>query len=139
MMCKPRSDYDEVNKLAIGYKNPLCLHRARQVQPALYSGHVIVTPDHAPAVVRNGEETLELTKISRKKMHDKMKAKECGDNKAAMSTLVGVYGPSKMHFLRYSPFDLVSSGRSFEPAAMILLCIWLSVEDVLTGVDMMNE
>ncbi|GJS06691.1 hypothetical protein Tco_0363487 [Tanacetum coccineum] len=30
-------------------------------------------------------------------------------------------------------------GRSFEPAAIILLCIWLSVEDVLTGVDMMNE
>ncbi|GJU19711.1 hypothetical protein Tco_1153053 [Tanacetum coccineum] len=81
MMCKPRSYYDEVNKVAIGYKNPLCLHRARQVQPALYSGHVIVTPNHAPAVVRDGEETLELTKISRKKMHDKMKANECVDNK----------------------------------------------------------
>ncbi|GJT90193.1 retrovirus-related pol polyprotein from transposon TNT 1-94, partial [Tanacetum coccineum] len=40
MMCKPRSYYDEVNKVAIGYKNPLCLHRARKVQPALYSGHV---------------------------------------------------------------------------------------------------
>ncbi|GJS84452.1 retrovirus-related pol polyprotein from transposon TNT 1-94 [Tanacetum coccineum] len=51
MMCKPRSYYDEVNKVAIGYKNPLCLHRARQVQPALYSGHVIVTPNHAPAVM----------------------------------------------------------------------------------------
>ncbi|GJV64167.1 hypothetical protein Tco_1474995 [Tanacetum coccineum] len=71
-----RSYYDEVNKVAIGYKNPLCLHRARQVQPALYSGHVIVTPNHAPAVVRDGEETLELTEISRKKMHDKMKANE---------------------------------------------------------------
>ncbi|GKA22024.1 hypothetical protein Tco_0707986 [Tanacetum coccineum] len=30
-------------------------------------------------------------------------------------------------------------GRSFEPAAIILLCIWLSVEDVFTGVDMMND
>ncbi|GJX65039.1 hypothetical protein Tco_0299382 [Tanacetum coccineum] len=59
----------------------LCLHRARQAQPALYSGHVIVTPNHAPAVVRDGEETLELTEISRKKMHDKMKANECVDNK----------------------------------------------------------
>ncbi|GJY32769.1 hypothetical protein Tco_0417238 [Tanacetum coccineum] len=74
MMCKPRSYYDEVNKVAIGYKNPLCLHRARQVQPALYSGHVIVTPNHAPAVVRDCEETLEQSEISRKKMHDKMKA-----------------------------------------------------------------
>ncbi|GJT54971.1 hypothetical protein Tco_0990025 [Tanacetum coccineum] len=81
MMCKPRSFYDEVNKVAIGYKNPLCLHRARQVQPALYSGHVIVTPNHAPAVVRDCEETLELSEISRKKMHDKMKANECVDNK----------------------------------------------------------
>ncbi|GJT40014.1 hypothetical protein Tco_0939879 [Tanacetum coccineum] len=81
MMCKPRSYYDEVNKVAIGYKNPLCLHRARQVQPALYSNHVIITPNHAPAVVRDGEETLELTEISRKNMHDKMKANECVDNK----------------------------------------------------------
>ncbi|GJU85673.1 hypothetical protein Tco_1293219 [Tanacetum coccineum] len=81
MKCKPRSYYIEVNKVAIGYKNPLCLHHARQVQPALYSGHVIVTPNHAPAVVHDGKDTLELTKISRKKMHDKMKANECVDNK----------------------------------------------------------
>ncbi|GJV54535.1 retrovirus-related pol polyprotein from transposon TNT 1-94 [Tanacetum coccineum] len=81
MMCKPRSYYDEVNKVAIGYKNPLCLHRARQAQPALYSGHVIVTSNHAAAVVRDEEETLELTEISRKKMHDKMKANECVYNK----------------------------------------------------------
>ncbi|GJZ21158.1 retrovirus-related pol polyprotein from transposon TNT 1-94, partial [Tanacetum coccineum] len=45
------SYYDEVNKVAIGYKNPLCLHRARQDQPALYTGHVIVAPNHAPAIV----------------------------------------------------------------------------------------
>ncbi|GJZ57775.1 hypothetical protein Tco_0613269, partial [Tanacetum coccineum] len=81
MLCKPRSYYDEVNKVAIGYKNPLCGHRAKQAQPALYRGHVIVTPNHAPAVVRDCEETLELSEISRKKMHDKMKTKECVDNK----------------------------------------------------------
>ncbi|GJW85691.1 retrovirus-related pol polyprotein from transposon TNT 1-94 [Tanacetum coccineum] len=81
MMCKPRSYYDEVNKVAIGYKNPLCLHRARQDQPALYSGHVIVAPNHAPAIVRDCEETLEQAEISRKRMHDKMKAKQCVDNK----------------------------------------------------------
>ncbi|GJX31938.1 hypothetical protein Tco_0241793 [Tanacetum coccineum] len=45
------------------------------------SGHVIVTPNHAPAVVRDCEETLEQSEISRKKMHDKMKANECVDNK----------------------------------------------------------
>ncbi|GJU85775.1 retrovirus-related pol polyprotein from transposon TNT 1-94 [Tanacetum coccineum] len=87
MMCKPRSYYDEVNKVAIGYKNPLCLHRARQAQPAMYSGHVIVTPNHAPAVVRDGEETLELTEISRKKMHEKLKANECVDNKMKAEAL----------------------------------------------------
>ncbi|GJU11677.1 retrovirus-related pol polyprotein from transposon TNT 1-94 [Tanacetum coccineum] len=81
MMCKPRSFYDEVNKVAIATRIPRFLHRARQVQPALYSGHVIVTPNHAPAVVRDCEETLELSEISRKKMHDKMKAKACVDNK----------------------------------------------------------
>ncbi|GJV06213.1 hypothetical protein Tco_1343869 [Tanacetum coccineum] len=59
----------------------LCLHVPRQRSPALYSGHVIVTPNHAPAVVRDCEETLELSEISRKKMHDKMKAKACVDNK----------------------------------------------------------
>ncbi|GKC93381.1 retrovirus-related pol polyprotein from transposon TNT 1-94, partial [Tanacetum coccineum] len=48
---RARSYYGEVNKVAIGYKNPLCLHRARQDQPALYSGHVIVAPNHAPAIV----------------------------------------------------------------------------------------
>ncbi|GJS22928.1 retrovirus-related pol polyprotein from transposon TNT 1-94 [Tanacetum coccineum] len=85
MMCKPRSYYDEVNKVAIGYKNPLCLHRARQAQPTLYSGHVIVTPNHALAVVRDGEETLELTEISRKRMHEKIKANECVDNKKQLT------------------------------------------------------
>ncbi|GKB23548.1 hypothetical protein Tco_0862949 [Tanacetum coccineum] len=87
MMCKPRSYYDEVNKVAIGYKNPLCLHRVRQVQPALYSGHVIVTPNHAPAVVRDCEETLEQSKTSRRKMHEKMKANECVDNKMKAEAL----------------------------------------------------
>ncbi|GJX03781.1 hypothetical protein Tco_0189697 [Tanacetum coccineum] len=42
---------------------------------------------------------------------------------------------------RHEDYLLVKAFRwsIFEPAAMILLCIWLSVEDVLTGVDMMNE
>ncbi|GJT83266.1 hypothetical protein Tco_1057608 [Tanacetum coccineum] len=76
-----RNDVTPSYVVLLATNNPLCLHRARQVQPALYSGHVIVTPNHAPAVVRDGEETLELTEISRKKMHDKMKANECVDNK----------------------------------------------------------
>ncbi|GJV43979.1 retrovirus-related pol polyprotein from transposon TNT 1-94 [Tanacetum coccineum] len=35
MLCKPKPYYDELNKVAIGYKNPLCLTRAKQAQPLL--------------------------------------------------------------------------------------------------------
>ncbi|GJT64264.1 hypothetical protein Tco_1015744 [Tanacetum coccineum] len=31
MLCKPKPYYDEQNKVAIGYKNPLCLTRVKQV------------------------------------------------------------------------------------------------------------
>nr|GEV80254.1 retrovirus-related Pol polyprotein from transposon TNT 1-94 [Tanacetum cinerariifolium] len=33
----PKPYYNELNKVAIGYKNPLCLTHAKQVQPALYN------------------------------------------------------------------------------------------------------
>ncbi|GJU93253.1 retrovirus-related pol polyprotein from transposon TNT 1-94 [Tanacetum coccineum] len=59
--------------VAIGYKSPSCLTCAKQVQPALYNGHEIVKNQHVPAVVHNLEETLEIAKITRKKMNDKMK------------------------------------------------------------------
>ncbi|GKE19245.1 hypothetical protein Tco_1426822 [Tanacetum coccineum] len=64
---------------------------------------------------------------------------------AALSTLVCIYGPSKMHFLRYSPIRLVSRYRRnsgmplrishwskhrwdalLKQLPFILLCIWLS-------------
>ncbi|GKE02126.1 hypothetical protein Tco_1390109, partial [Tanacetum coccineum] len=104
------------------FKNPLCLHRARQVQPALYSGHVIVTPNHAPAVVRDGEETLELTKISRKKMHEKMKANECVDNKLKLSkmkinifTLRQLFSEfEKTYKKRITPTGITEGERGFE-------------------------
>ncbi|GJS85203.1 hypothetical protein Tco_0751744 [Tanacetum coccineum] len=58
-----------------------------------------------------------------------------------VATIVGVYGPLRMHFRKASPFGLVSmyhknrdrhcayrpvasiGGRSLEPAAIMLLCI----------------
>ncbi|GJW73310.1 retrovirus-related pol polyprotein from transposon TNT 1-94 [Tanacetum coccineum] len=73
MLCKPKPYYDEQNKVAIGYKNPLCLTRAKQVQPALYNGHEIIKTNHVPAIVHNSEDTLEIAEITRKKMNDKMK------------------------------------------------------------------
>ncbi|GJX57809.1 hypothetical protein Tco_0287706 [Tanacetum coccineum] len=63
----------EEKKVAIGYKNPLCLTRAKQVQPALYNGHEIIKTNHVPAIVHNSEDTLEIAEITRKKMNDKMK------------------------------------------------------------------
>ncbi|GJU26517.1 integrase, catalytic region, zinc finger, CCHC-type containing protein [Tanacetum coccineum] len=73
MLCKPKPYYDEQKKVAIGYKNPLCLTRAKQVQPALYNGHEIIKTNHVPAIVHNSEDTLEIAEITRKKMNEKMK------------------------------------------------------------------
>ncbi|GJU66141.1 hypothetical protein Tco_1252400 [Tanacetum coccineum] len=73
MLCKPKPYYDEQRKVAIGYKNPLCLTRAKQVQPGLYNGHEIIKTYHVPTIVHNSEDTLEITEITRMKMNDKMK------------------------------------------------------------------
>nr|GEX31078.1 hypothetical protein [Tanacetum cinerariifolium] len=53
--------YNELNKVAIGYKNPLCLTRAKQVQHALYNGHEIIKDNHVSAIVQNIE--LGFTKM----------------------------------------------------------------------------
>ncbi|GJR94156.1 retrovirus-related pol polyprotein from transposon TNT 1-94 [Tanacetum coccineum] len=74
MICKPKSFYDEKNKVAIGYKNPLCLTRAKQVQPALYNGHVLVMSNHARPVVHDSEDTRDMAEITRKRMMEKMKS-----------------------------------------------------------------
>ncbi|GJU99362.1 hypothetical protein Tco_1328633 [Tanacetum coccineum] len=77
MLHKPKLYYDEKNKVDIGYKNPLCLTRTKQVQSALYNGHEIIKTNHVPAIVHNSEDTLEIAEITRKKMNDKMKDPEC--------------------------------------------------------------
>nr|GEU46224.1 hypothetical protein [Tanacetum cinerariifolium] len=73
ILCKPKPYYDEQYKVAIGYKNPLCLNRAKHVQPALYNGHEIIKTDLVPSIVHNSEDTLEIAKITRKKMNEKIK------------------------------------------------------------------
>ncbi|GKD53110.1 hypothetical protein Tco_1286497 [Tanacetum coccineum] len=77
MLCKPKSFYDEVNRVAIGYKNPFYLSKAKQVQPALYNGHEIVKTNHARALVHDSEDTLEIPETTRKQMNEKMKDPEC--------------------------------------------------------------
>nr|GEU73245.1 hypothetical protein [Tanacetum cinerariifolium] len=73
---RPKPYYNELNNVAIGYKNPLCLTCAKQVQPALYNGHEIIKDNHVSAIVHNTEDTLEIAKITRRKMNDKMKDQE---------------------------------------------------------------
>ncbi|GKC62189.1 retrovirus-related pol polyprotein from transposon TNT 1-94 [Tanacetum coccineum] len=85
MLCKPKPYYDEQNKVAIGYKNPLCLTSAKQVQPALYNGHEIIKTNHVLAIVHNSEDTLEIAEITRKKMNDKMKDPECVKKKVKIA------------------------------------------------------
>nr|GEV11086.1 hypothetical protein [Tanacetum cinerariifolium] len=68
-------------KVAIGYKNLLCLTRAKQVQHALYNGHEIIKDNHVPAIVHNTKDTLEIAKIIKRKMNDKMKDPECVNHK----------------------------------------------------------
>ncbi|GJY39703.1 hypothetical protein Tco_0426067 [Tanacetum coccineum] len=66
MLCKPKSFYDEVNRVAIGYKNPFYLSKAKQVQPALYNGHEIVKTNHARALVHDSKDTLEIAETTTK-------------------------------------------------------------------------
>nr|GEY94168.1 hypothetical protein [Tanacetum cinerariifolium] len=82
MLCRPRPHYNEVNKVDVGYKNPLCLTHAKQAQPALYNGHEILKDNHAPAKMHNIEDTLEIAEITRKKMNAKMTDPECVTHKA---------------------------------------------------------
>nr|GEX74304.1 hypothetical protein [Tanacetum cinerariifolium] len=77
MLCKPRPNSNELKSVAISYKNPLCLTRAKQAQPALYNGYEIIKENHIQAIVHNSEDTLEIAKITRKKMNDKMNDPEC--------------------------------------------------------------
>nr|GEW18129.1 hypothetical protein [Tanacetum cinerariifolium] len=72
-------------KVAIGYKNPLCLTRAKQTQPALYNGHEILKDNHALAKVHNTEDTLEIAEITRKKINAKMTDPECVTRKVKIA------------------------------------------------------
>nr|GEV54811.1 hypothetical protein [Tanacetum cinerariifolium] len=71
MLCKPKPHYDEQRKIEIGYKNPLYLSKAKQVQPALYSGEEIVKSNHAHVLVQDSEDTLEIAETTRKQMNEK--------------------------------------------------------------------
>nr|GEV15960.1 integrase, catalytic region, zinc finger, CCHC-type, peptidase aspartic, catalytic [Tanacetum cinerariifolium] len=87
MLCRPRPLYNELNKVAVGYKNPLCLTRTKQSQPTLYNGHEILKDNHAPAKVHNTEDTLEIAEITKKTMNAKMIDPECVTRKLKSKAL----------------------------------------------------
>ncbi|GJR59584.1 retrovirus-related pol polyprotein from transposon TNT 1-94 [Tanacetum coccineum] len=72
---------EEKIMVAIGYKNPLCLTRAKQAQSALYNGHVLVTTNHTPTVIHHSKDTSEIAEITRKRMLLKMQSPLCVENK----------------------------------------------------------
>ncbi|GJQ98003.1 hypothetical protein Tco_0009142 [Tanacetum coccineum] len=73
------------DKVAIGYKNPFYLSKAKQVQPALYNGHEIVKTNHARALVHDSEDTLEIAETTKKQMIEKMKDPECVKKKVKIA------------------------------------------------------
>nr|GEY67932.1 hypothetical protein [Tanacetum cinerariifolium] len=114
----PKPYYNELNKVAIGYKNPLCLTRAKQVQPALYNGHEIIKDNHVLAIVHNTEDTLEISEITRRKMNDKMKDPKCVTHKTTVSRPIKaltVYPPN-------TPATLIPRVLSTKSQVKIHLC-----------------
>nr|GEX16014.1 hypothetical protein [Tanacetum cinerariifolium] len=85
MLYKPRPNSNEPKRVAIGYKNPLCLTRAKQAQLALYNGYEIIKDNHIQAIVHNSEDTLEIAEITRKKMNDKMNDPEFATRKVKIA------------------------------------------------------
>ncbi|GJR81437.1 hypothetical protein Tco_0152222 [Tanacetum coccineum] len=75
----------KTEEVAIGYKNPLCLTRAKQAQSALYNGRVLVTTNHTPTVIHDSEDTREIAEITRKRMLLKMQSPLCVENKVRIA------------------------------------------------------
>ncbi|GJY20155.1 hypothetical protein Tco_0392721 [Tanacetum coccineum] len=66
------------------YKEQVQLYKkgqAKQIQPALYNGHALVKTKHAPAIMHDSEDTLEIAKTTRMKMLEKSKSTPWVDSK----------------------------------------------------------
>nr|GEZ37960.1 retrovirus-related Pol polyprotein from transposon TNT 1-94 [Tanacetum cinerariifolium] len=71
------------NKLLADFLNMKSLKE--KAQPALYNGHEILKDNHARTKVHNTEDTLEIAKITRKKMNAKMTDPECVTHKVKIA------------------------------------------------------
>nr|GEV68143.1 hypothetical protein [Tanacetum cinerariifolium] len=96
MLCKPKLHYDEQRKIEIGYKNPLYLSKAKQVQPALYSGQEIVKSNQARVLVHDSEDTLEIAETTRKQMNEKNKRpRVCEPHNYSKENYLAIFRPQK--------------------------------------------
>ncbi|GJW03939.1 hypothetical protein Tco_1562795 [Tanacetum coccineum] len=66
MLTKSKICYDHSTKQAIGFQKPFYLKKARESEPKLYDGNVILKMD--TIVIPDSDETLELVEESRSKM-----------------------------------------------------------------------
>ncbi|GJZ38519.1 reverse transcriptase domain-containing protein [Tanacetum coccineum] len=73
----------------VRYKEQVSIYEKRasamQVQSALYNNHEIVKTNHAPAVVHDSEDTLEIAEKTRKKMLEKMKSPLCVEKRVKIA------------------------------------------------------
>nr|GEV45542.1 hypothetical protein [Tanacetum cinerariifolium] len=123
MLCRPKPYYNELNKVAIGYKNPLCLTHAKKVQPALYNSYEIIKDNHVPAIVHNTEDTLEIARITRRKIDYKMKDPECVNHKVKITP----HDYSKEKFLAtFAPQKQLTPEQIFWSQDLIKIKIKLS-------------
>ncbi|GJU00780.1 retrovirus-related pol polyprotein from transposon TNT 1-94 [Tanacetum coccineum] len=78
---KETSLKSELHSLQMQLRSTLNHHKTS----ALYNGNEIVMTNHAPAVVHDSEDTLEIAEITRKRMHEKMKSPLCVENKVRIT------------------------------------------------------
>ncbi|GJY47637.1 hypothetical protein Tco_0436700 [Tanacetum coccineum] len=70
MLTKPQAFYDNTQKQALGYQNPLYLRKAQRIKPTLYDG-VVMSNAHVAMPMIDDEETLILEEASLTKMSEK--------------------------------------------------------------------
>nr|GEW04793.1 putative ribonuclease H-like domain-containing protein [Tanacetum cinerariifolium] len=78
-------DMKSLKEKLLATKTPYASPRTNQVRPALYNGHEIIKNNHVLAIVHNTEDTLEITKITRRKMNNKMKDPKCVKHKVKIA------------------------------------------------------
>ncbi|GKA63669.1 retrovirus-related pol polyprotein from transposon TNT 1-94 [Tanacetum coccineum] len=114
MLCKPKSFYDEKNKVAIGYKIPYCLNVQSKLRCSVIMVLYLSPTNHTPTVVHDSEDTREIAEITRKRMLLKMQSPLCVENK------VRIAPPPPPRLLKGEPSCNLCSPKKSDPRTDIL-------------------